>query len=111
MKDPADAVESFLKALADKNRLDIIKFLRNGEKTSLEIQEMLKKGQSTISQQLKILILANIVTYRQEGVKKYYYIKDPKIFQLLSQIISFILSQSPEKVDQVHSLGVMDTLL
>ncbi len=109
--DNAHEIEDFLKAIADRNRLDIINFLRNGEKSSLEIQEMLKKGQSTVSQQLKLLIQANIVIYRQQGVKKYYSIKDNKIFQLLSAINSYILGQSQEKLDAITSLGVMDTLL
>ncbi len=107
MKAPADNVEDFLKALADKSRLEIIKYLKNGEKSSQEIQDMLNKGQSTVSQQLKILILANLVTYRTEGVKKFYSIKDPKIFQLLSQINAYILSQSSLGT----SLDVLDTLL
>ncbi len=106
MKAATDNVEDFLKALADKNRLDIIKFLKSGEKSSQEIQDMLKKGQSTVSQQLKILILANIIIFRQEGVKKWYSIKDNKIFQLLSQINSYILAQSAFGA----SLDVMDTL-
>ncbi len=106
-----DNIEDFLKALADKSRLDIIKFLRNGEKSSLELQEMLKKGQSTVSQQLKILILANIISFRTEGVKKFYSIKDGKIFQLLSQINAYIALHNQEKVDAIHSLDVMDTLL
>ncbi len=110
IKDPTEHIEEFLKALADKSRLDIIKFLKNGEKTSQEIQDMLGKGQSTVSQQLKVLILANIVNFRVVGVKKFYSIKDTKIFQLLSQINSYILGQSQEKVDAITSLGVMDTL-
>ena len=111
MRESNENIEDFLKALADRNRLEIVKFLRSGEKTSQEIQEMLDKGQSTISQQLKILILANVITFRQAGVKKFYIIKDPRIFQLLSQINSYILSQSQEKVDAITSLDVMDTLL
>ncbi len=106
MKAPVDNVEDFLKALADKSRLDIIKFLKSGEKSSQEIQDLLKKGQSTVSQQIKILILANILTYRQEGVKKFYSVKDPKIFQLLSQINGYILSQSALGA----SLDIIDTL-
>lgn len=88
--DELDSLVEFIKVLAERSRLDIILLLKDNPKTPIELQEALKKSQSTVSQQLKILLQANIINVRQEGVKKTYFIKSPQIYSILDNLTAFI---------------------
>ncbi|NVM04317.1 MAG: winged helix-turn-helix transcriptional regulator [Candidatus Helarchaeota archaeon] len=110
MKEIDEKIVSFLKVMADTTRLEILNFLKNTEKTASEIQNAIKKSQSTVSQQIKILISADLVEYRRDGAKKYYKVRNPKIFDIISVIKSYISSQNREKIDKMTSLDILDTL-
>ena len=61
------------------------KFLRQGEQSVLAIANYLEMEQSAISHQLRILRMANLLTFRREGKTIYYRLDDEhveKIFQL-----------------------------
>jgi ArsR family transcriptional regulator len=72
-----------LKALGDETRLKIIKYLLNGEKCVCEIFPYVKRTQSTVSIQLKVLEKAGILSSRREGKKVYYKIEDKRINKIL----------------------------
>jgi len=55
----------FLRVLADQTRLDILDLLRQKKKTSSEIQTVLIKSQSTISQHLKVLTNKNLIHFER----------------------------------------------
>jgi DNA-binding transcriptional ArsR family regulator len=74
---------TILKALADETRLQILKFLEDGEKCVCEIVPYIGTSQSNVSQHLKILKNANIVTDRREGRSIYYSVVDERIFECL----------------------------
>jgi len=78
------------KAIADPTRLEIIEFLKKGEKCQCEIHPELEKSQSTISQHLKILIDCGIIEMRRDGQKKIYSIKEPDILQMIELIDDLI---------------------
>lgn len=71
------------KAIADPTRLEIIEFLKNGEKCQCEIHPELEKSQSTISQHLKILIECGILEMRRDGQKKKYSIKEIDVLRMI----------------------------
>jgi DNA-binding transcriptional ArsR family regulator len=71
------------KAIADPTRLEIIEFLKDGEKCQCEIHPELEKSQSTISQHLKILIESGIIEMRRDGQKKMYSIKDIDVLRMI----------------------------
>ncbi|MFX1520424.1 MAG: ArsR/SmtB family transcription factor [Promethearchaeota archaeon] len=71
------------KAISDPTRLEIIEFLKDGEKCQCEIHPELEKSQSTISQHLKILIECGILEMRRDGQKKMYSIKELEILRML----------------------------
>ncbi|MHA1379722.1 MAG: ArsR/SmtB family transcription factor [Candidatus Helarchaeota archaeon] len=110
MEERNRSIVSFLKVIADVTRLDILNFLKNTEKSASEIQDAVRKSQSTISQQLKILINSELINVRREGAKKYYKIKDPQIFDILSIIVSFIGDQNREKIDLITKDHIHDIL-
>lgn len=75
----------FFKFFGDSTRIRIIEFLREGEQSVLAIANYLEMGQSAISHQLRILRMANLLTFRREGNSIYYRLDDEhveKIFQL-----------------------------
>lgn len=55
------------KALADENRIHILKSLHSGEKCACQLLEELNIHQPTLSHHMKILCDAGIVTGRKDG--------------------------------------------
>ena len=66
-----DDVKRF-KALADENRLAIMKLLQHGEKCGCVLLEELKITQPTLSHHMKILCDSDLVAGRKEGKWTYY---------------------------------------
>ncbi|MHC1564596.1 MAG: ArsR/SmtB family transcription factor [Candidatus Hecatellaceae archaeon] len=84
---------NLLKALADPARLEIIEFLRDGEKCVCEIIPALGKSQSTTSKHLDVLYQAGILERRIEGKRTLYRIKNTQVFKLIQLLDSLILRQ------------------
>lgn len=102
----------FLKALADENRLSIVQELENGEKMVGDIQDALGISQSSTSQQLKKLVQADVLKSRRDGTRKYFSIKNPRIFDILTALESYMSVSSTsgifnlEKEDKVLFTGL-----
>ncbi len=79
-------------ALADSDRLEILEFLRDGEKCVCEIIPHLNLIQPVVSRHLKILKDAGIVRCRKDGTKRMYSIVDPRIYNVVDGL-------TPELVD------------
>ena len=73
-------------ALSDPIRIEIISFLREGEKCVCEIVPHLNLIQPLVSRHLKILKNAGIVRCRKDGTKRMYSIVDSKIFNLVDAL-------------------------
>lgn len=70
--DSAHRASSFLKSLANKNRLVILCVLADGEKNVGELEAILNIRQPTLSQQLARLRGDNLVATRRESKQIYY---------------------------------------
>jgi ArsR family transcriptional regulator len=79
-------------ALADPIRLEILAYLRDGEKCVCEIIPHLNILQPVVSRHLKILKDAGIVKDRKDGNKRFYSIIDTRIYAIIDGI-------TPELVD------------
>jgi len=101
----------FLKILADPARLEILEFLKGTEKRTSEIQEKLKRSQSTISKHLNILFDSNIIEFEKKKNIKYYKIRHTEIYDLINRINSFANSITKDKLKEASDLDVFDTLL
>lgn len=78
-----------LKALAHPVRICIVSnLLEKGEANVSEMQDCLGAPQSTISQHLQRLRLADIVTSRRAGLEVYYSIKNPQIGHCLRELLN-----------------------
>ena len=73
----------FFKALGHPMRILLLDSLRTGEKSVNELQTALGIDQSSVSRQLAVLRMRNIVEDRKEGTTVYYRVRDPAVFQLL----------------------------
>ena len=83
----AESLQSFkadlFKALASPARVRLLELLRDGEKSVSELQLGLGTEGSTVSQQLAILRMKNLVETRKAGTQIYYRIRDAQVNQIL----------------------------
>jgi DNA-binding transcriptional ArsR family regulator len=82
-----DSLQSFkadlFKALAHPTRIRILELLRGGEKNVGELMAALGLEGSSVSQQLAILRMKNIVDTRKEGSTIYYRLRGEQVIELL----------------------------
>jgi DNA-binding transcriptional ArsR family regulator len=72
-----------LKALADETRLKIVLSIGDDEICACELVPFTKKAQPTVSQHLKILLGAGVLSQRKEGKHILYRIKDRRVLKLI----------------------------
>ncbi len=72
-----------LKSLGHPDRLKIVEYLENGEKTVGQIHRELELIQPIVSQHLKNMYERGIVDFRQEGTRYYYSLANEFIFKIL----------------------------
>jgi ArsR family transcriptional regulator len=79
-------------ALSDPIRLEIIAYLRDGEKCVCEIVPHLNIIQPLVSRHLKILKDTGIVRCRKDGTKRMYSIVDQRIFAVVDSLTAEFLN-------------------
>jgi DNA-binding transcriptional ArsR family regulator len=72
------------KALAHPARIRLLELLRDGEKSVTALQLALGIEGSTVSQQLAILRMKNLVDTRKSGNNIYYRLRDQQVNKLLA---------------------------
>ena len=90
MSDKYFRAENVFKALADRNRLQILDMLKNGEMYADSILVQLDIKQPTLSHHMKILCECGLVTERKDGRKTYYSVSEENrngVFDLLEECI------------------------
>jgi DNA-binding transcriptional ArsR family regulator len=73
-----------LKALADETRIKIVQCLLDGERCACAIVPVIGKAQPTVSQHLKILEEAGVLSQRREGVNIWYKIRSDQAIQIMN---------------------------
>jgi DNA-binding transcriptional ArsR family regulator len=86
-----------LKAMAQPTRLEILEFLRGGERCICEIIPAVQGEQSNISRHISLMQKSHLVTTRKDGVKVMVKVRDPKIFAILDQVCSILRNQMQEQ--------------
>jgi DNA-binding transcriptional ArsR family regulator len=79
-------------ALSDPIRLEIVTYLRNGEKCVCEIVPHLNLIQPLVSRHLRILKNAGIVRCRKDGTKRMYSIVDKEVYKVIDALTSGLLT-------------------
>lgn len=72
-----------LKTLGQPTRLKIIDFLRDGERCVCDIFPAIREEQSNTSRHLNLMVSSGILFRRKEGVKIFYAVKHPEIFEIV----------------------------
>jgi DNA-binding transcriptional ArsR family regulator len=93
------------KAVANANRLQILDFLRDGEKCVCDIVPALEMEQSNVSQHLNILRNAGIITSRREGQHVIYSARNPKIFDLMDALDALLTDELEAASELLKSMG------
>jgi DNA-binding transcriptional ArsR family regulator len=75
-----------LKALAHPARLRLLNALRHEEECVCHLTALLHQRQAYVSQQLMFLRQAGIIEDRKDGLRVYYRVKDPRVFDVLDTI-------------------------
>src|SRR3989337_2795869 len=78
-------------ALSDSVRLEILEFIRDGEKCVCEIVPHLNLIQPLVSRHLKILKDSGLVIDRKDGSKRLYSVTDQRIFEVIDALTPDIL--------------------
>jgi DNA-binding transcriptional ArsR family regulator len=73
-------------ALSDPIRLEIIQFLRDGEKCVCEITPHLNLAQPLVSRHLKILKNAGLVKRRKKGTWHMYSVTNPEVYEVIDRL-------------------------
>jgi DNA-binding transcriptional ArsR family regulator len=85
-------------ALADPIRLEIVSYLRDGEKCVCEIVPHLNLIQPLVSRHLKTLKDVGIVRCRKDGTKRMYSIVDTKIYKVIDALSADLLGALTKEV-------------
>ena len=85
-------------ALSDPARLEIIEFLRDGEKCVCEITPHLKLAQPVVSRHLKILKNAGLVTRRKKGTWHMYSIAHPEILDVIDGLTPELVAALKQRI-------------
>lgn len=89
-------------ALSASDRLEILEFLRNGEKCVCEIVPHLSLIQPVVSRHLKILRDTGIIRCRKEGTKRMYSIVDTRVYNAIDALTSELVAiLQNEVIDQL----------
>lgn len=87
MKKPYQDVSDLFSLLAHTPRLKILDELRRGEACVCHLQAALGRPQTYISQQLRVLREADVVTDRRDGLYVFYRLSDSRVEWLLEQTL------------------------
>jgi len=98
---PFKAPANLFKVLAHPARLAILSVLQDGEQCVCHIEATLKLRQAYISQHLKVLKDAEIVTDRRDGWNMYYHVTRSEVFEIMNAM--FALTGQPEAIPHTHA--------
>jgi ArsR family transcriptional regulator len=89
-------------ALSDPVRLEILEFLRGGERCVCEIVPHVGTIQPLVSRHLKILKDCGLVKHRKDGNRRLYSVTDPVIFKIIDSVnVDLMTALSKRIIEQI----------
>jgi ArsR family transcriptional regulator len=85
-------------ALSDSTRLEILEFLRAGEKCVCEIIPYVGLIQPVVSRHLKILKDCGLVRDRKDGTRRLYSITEPNVFEIIDAATPELLNLLSKRI-------------
>ncbi len=101
-------ITDFLQVLAEVSRLQILCCLREGEQNVTQIVQGTGLGQANVSKQLQLLARAGLVTREQRGIKVYYQVANPALFELCDLVGKIIANRAQTQGEQLKKLESLD---
>lgn len=90
----AEMTASILKAQSHPIRVKILDALSETEEICVcDMNEFIESEQSNISQHLKVLRDAGLITFRKEGLRVNYRLKHPEVRDILTSVRKIIKAQ------------------
>jgi len=83
-----------LKALAHPARMQILNALRQDEECVCHLTALLHQRQAYVSQQLMFLRQAGLIEDRKDGLRVYYRVRDPRVFEILDTVNALVGAKS-----------------
>jgi ArsR family transcriptional regulator len=103
MLDVVNSLKSDLfKAISHPTRIQILEYLRDGERCVCEVIEELDLEQSNVSQHLGILKKQDLVTARKAGTKMMYRLKYPEFMEVMDLASRLLDKQLDETREALH---------
>lgn len=93
MAENAKQATDFMKAMAHESRLMILCYLSSGEKSVMELEQLLALRQPTVSQQLARLRLERLITARRDGKTIYYSIADDRALKMMEVVYGMFCAE------------------
>ncbi len=87
-------------ALSDSIRIEIMEFLREGEKCVCEIIPHVNLVQPLVSRHLRILKDSGLVKDRKEGNKRLYSVTFPEIYKIIDDVTPKLASALSKKITE-----------
>ena len=84
------------KAVAHPLRIAIVDFLKDGEKCVCDIAEHVGSERSNISRHLTVMVGAGVLVCRKEGLKVFYSLTCPCVFDFLTCVTQVLKHQAQE---------------
>lgn len=84
--DQSASLVSRLKSMGDKNRLEILKFLKNGDCNGQDIAERLSLAPATVSHHMNLLTNEGFVTTTKRGTSTYYTLNPGALRRFLQEL-------------------------
>jgi ArsR family transcriptional regulator len=91
-----------LKSMAQATRLKIIEFLRDGERCVCEIFPAIDEEQSNTSRHLAYMQTHGILSRRKEGVKIYYAVKHPEVFEIIDRATAIVRREARVRSELIN---------
>lgn len=92
-----------LSMLGQPTRLRLLYMLRDGERCACELDPAMPNDQSVISRHLIKMRDIGILGWRKEGVSIYYWIREPRIFELLELVDEIMRTTIQQKAQEALS--------
>jgi len=92
------------KALAHPARIRVLEVLAGGERAVGELTPLVGIEASHLSQQLAVLRRARLVTWRKDGARVVYAIRDPELVELLAVAKRLLINALSETEDLLAGL-------
>lgn len=107
---PIHAVKAeFFRVLGHPVRVRILELLRDGERGVGDLQASLGLNSSGTSQHLGALRQRGVLESRRDGTSVYYWVKDPRTFQLLEIARQILTSHYEDAQTLLGELGETGT--